>query len=451
MGFSSGDGVRDGEAVLTARLSGINPYDRPPARILLVDDEQDNLLALEAVLESLGQEIVKANSGRQALRRLLVEDFAAIVLDVKMPEMDGFETAALIRQRDRSRHTPIIFLTGLKSEEMLFKGYCLGAVDYLFKPVVPEVLRAKVGAFIELGQKSALLERHAQLLESKNIALESLSQAVSAANGELRRLNGRLEQEIATVERQARELARSNEELERFAYIASHDLQEPLRTVQSYTQLLARRYENKLDASAQEFIGFITEGVSRMQSLIVDLLSFSRLNSQGRKPEPLAGDSVLEEALSGLQVFIGENGAEITSDPLPTVVADRSQLRQVFQNLVSNAIKFRRDEPPRIHVGARRDGPDWVFTVRDNGIGIEPRHFERIFVVFQRLHSRDRYPGTGIGLALCKRIVENHGGRIWVESQPGHGSTFCFTLPAAEAAEQPAFAAPVADTARKSA
>jgi PAS domain S-box-containing protein len=225
------------------------------------------------------------------------------------------------------------------------------------------------------------------------------------------------------------DLERSNQELEQFAYVASHDLQEPLRMVASYTQLLEKRYKDQLGQDAKDFIRFAAEGASRMQRLINDLLVYSRVGSRGKPPEPTDFHTLLGQAIANLSLVIEENHAVVTSDQLPTVTADVSQMVQLFQNLIGNAIKFRVEESPRIHVSVEEKGSEWVFSVKDNGIGIDPQFKERIFIVFQRLHSREKYPGTGMGLAICKKIVERHDGKIWVESELGKGSTFYFTMP----------------------
>lgn len=226
------------------------------------------------------------------------------------------------------------------------------------------------------------------------------------------------------------ELKRSNDELQQFAYVASHDLQEPLRMVASYTQLLAKRYKGRLDADADEFIAYAVDGCDRMKGMIRDLLEYSRVGTKGRPLHKIAGEEALNRALANLRSTIEESGAIVTRDALPTITTDDTQLVQVFQNLVGNAIKYRGSAAPRIHISARKSGSEeWIFSVDDNGQGIEPQYFERIFILFQRLQGRQESSGTGIGLAICKKIVERQGGRIWVESQLDRGSTFYFSIP----------------------
>ena len=233
--------------------------------------------------------------------------------------------------------------------------------------------------------------------------------------------------------RKIEELKHSNEELDQFAYIASHDLQEPLRMVASYTQLLSRRYKGKLDADADQFIAFAVDGASRMQRLILDLLMFSRVGTNGQKLLDTSSEEALAQALNNLRSAIEESGAVVTHDPLPGVMADEMQLTQLFQNLIGNGIKYQNPGIPRVHVSAvRNGGGKWTFSVKDNGLGIAPQYFERIFDMFQRLHKREEFAGTGIGLAICKKIVDRHGGAISVASEPGHGSTFSFALAESE-------------------
>src|SRR5262245_52948042 len=368
--------------------------------ILMVDDQPARLLSYETVLADLDENLLKASSGKEALEILLKTAIAVVLVDVVMPEMDGYDLAALIRQHPRFRDTAIILVSGIHISDLdRLKGYDSGAVDYVSVPIVPEMLRAKVRVYIDLFRKTR----------------------------ELHRLNRDLEHLVA--ERTA-ELSRSNEELRQFAVIASHDLQEPLRMISSFVQLLSKRYKGKLDATAEEFIRFAVDGTRRMHGLIDDLLVYSRLDTTAAASTSVDCQKALGRALDNLRLAIDESGAVVEHDSLPIVRADESQLVQLLQNLIGNAIKFRqKDRPPRIQVGAEPRDRKWCLSVRDNGIGIDPRYFERIFQIFQRLHGREEYPGTGIGLAICKKIVDRHRGRIWVESKPGQGSTFHFTLP----------------------
>lgn len=249
---------------------------------------------------------------------------------------------------------------------------------------------------------------------------------------ELRRLDREIQQHLQEIERTNTELARSNKELEQFAYVASHDLQEPLRVISGYTQLLQRRYGDKLDATAQEYIASSLDSTKRLQQLIDDLLTFSRVSSRAKSFATVDLKDVLQVTISNLSALIDETQAQIIASALPNVTGDKTQIIQLFQNLLANALKFRRpDMAPEVHISASRDGDFWRITVADNGIGIAAHHAEKIFVIFQRLHSREKYPGTGIGLAICKKIIERHGGKIWLDTSVAQGATFHFTLPVA--------------------
>ncbi|MBM4298778.1 MAG: GAF domain-containing protein, partial [Deltaproteobacteria bacterium] len=272
------------------------------------------------------------------------------------------------------------------------------------------------------------------------VAIENreLFDKVRATNDSLELTNQKLDQ-------QTRALLRSNAELEQFAYVASHDLQEPLRMITGYTQLLAKRYGDKLGQDAGQFIGFMVDGAKRMRQLIEDILTYSRVDRRGKPLVACEVGPLLDQTLATLQLAIEESGAVVTHDELPKVHADPGQIVQLLQNLLGNAIKYHGDAPPRVHISCQRRGADWLFAVKDNGIGIEAQYAERVFIIFQRLHTREEYEGTGIGLAVCKKIVDRHGGRIWLESTPGQGATFFFTLPAqleSEIANHAALAAP---------
>lgn len=286
----------------------------------------------------------------------------------------------------------------------------------------------------ELG---VLIDGFNEMLTQIQVRDTALQEAHHELERRVEERTAELQQEVAERKRaeevlakKTAELIRSNAELQQFAYVASHDLREPLRMVASYTQLLARRYRGRLDAGAEEFIAYAVDGVNRMQTLIDALLEYSRVGTKDREFEKSDCEVIFNQTLTNLRATIKESSAVITHDPLPVVNADATQLGQLFQNLIGNAIKFRSDQAPRIHISASLNKKDWLFSVRDNGIGIDPQYADRIFVIFQRLHSMGEYPGTGIGLALCKKIVERHEGRIWIESELGKGATFYFTIPA---------------------
>jgi PAS domain S-box-containing protein len=328
-------------------------------------------------------------------------------------------------QRAREGYQKVIAEGEVRDYPLTLRHVSGRTMDVLYNATVYRNEAGEVQGVFAAARDITERKRTEQELEKYRQHLEEL---VGQRTAELETSNRQLQEEIAERKRVAEDLARSNKDLEQFAYVASHDLQEPLRIVSGYLQLIERRYKGKLAAEADEFINFAVDGAARMQSLIQDLLAYSRVGTQGRRFAPTDCENVFERAVGNLGRAVADSAATVTHDPLPTVLADATQLVQVFQNLIGNAIKFRGAEPPRIHVAARPQDGRWLFSVRDNGIGVEPQYAERIFVLFQRLHPRDKYPGTGIGLSVCQRIIERHGGRIWVESKPGEGSTFHFTL-----------------------
>jgi signal transduction histidine kinase len=381
-------------------MAALAAADLAAKTILIVDDMPANLEVVTGHLEIQGYCAVVALGGEEGIERAEFVLPDLILLDVMMPGLDGFETCRRLKANPRTREIPVIFMTALADTGDKLTGFSVGAVDYVTKPLNGAEVLARIDT---------------------HLTLYALRQQLAAQNAQL-------QAEIAAREEIQAALQRSNTELEQLAYVASHDMQEPLRMVASYLQLVAQRYHGKLDADADEFIGYAVDGAKRMQALINDLLAYSRLGTKARPFGPTDCNEVLATALSHLRVAIADSGAAVTHDPLPTVPADPSQLLQLFQNLLANAIKFRGDEPPRVHVSAEPLDAGWRFAVSDNGIGIAPEYFERIFVLFQRLHGRGSYAGTGIGLAICKKVVERHGGHIELESQPGKGSTFRFTL-----------------------
>jgi PAS domain S-box-containing protein len=352
-------------------------------------------------------------------------------------ETQGWGWTAALHPEDRDR-TAGVWTRSVQTRTLYDIEYRLRRHDGVYRTVavrgVPVLasdgtIREWIGTCTDITERREAekeLDRHRRHLEE---LVAQRTGELEAANRQLQTEIGERQRAVEESGRAAQELARSNRDLEQFAYVASHDLQEPLRAVAGYIGLLQRRYGESLDASAGEYIAGALDGATRMQGLIGDLLVYSRAGTRGKEPGPAEVQAILKNTMENLRASIQESGAVITADPLPTVQADAVQLTQLFQNLIGNAIKFRADRPPQIHIGARREKSRWIFSVRDNGVGIDPQYHERIFLIFQRLHTRTKYPGTGIGLAICKKIVERHGGEIWLESQPGQGSTFYFTIP----------------------
>ena len=405
-------------------------------KILLVDDREDNLLSMETILEPNGYKFVKASSGNEALKILLKDvDFALILMDVKMPNLNGFETASLIYDRERLRHIPIIFITANNyGEENIFKGYRTGAVDYIYKPINPELLRAKVGVFIDLYKKNHRLIAQEQKLIAINKSLENEIRERIASEFQVKELNRRL---VENVDR----LESANKELDAFAFMASHDLQEPLRKINTFTDILAYKFGPGIDPESAKYLKSIQNAASRMQLLIKDLLTFSKISNEKESLVECDLNLIISDALKDLESRIQEKNAKIEVDKLPLIPGNPTLLRSLFLNLVENAIKYsKKDVPPFINIkyitkperGRASDGQIGKFcrvTVNDNGIGFEQKYAEHIFSMFRRLHSMSEFEGTGIGLAICKKIVEKHNGYISAYSDVNKGSTFIISLP----------------------
>jgi two-component system sensor histidine kinase/response regulator len=365
------------------------PLTEVKPNILVVDDRKENLLATEKVLRPLGARIFKACSGNEALTMILRQRFAVVLLDVQMPEMDGFETAMLMQEHSSMVGVPIIFVTAISKEDRYAaRAAEIGAVDYIFKPINQEILKSKVKVYLDL-----YVQRE-----------------------EILKLNAVLKQ--------------SNEELERFAYICSHDMQEPVRMMNSYAGLLADKYESALDPNYRKYLDLITSNAGRMQKMIRDILSFSRVGREKITVERVDCNQSLRDVLTEFESVIDEKGAHIICGDLPVFDTSATLVRVLFQNLIGNALKFQDgSKPPEIEIQAERVGDMWKFAVRDNGIGIDPAFRDRLFTIFQRFHRKEDYPGTGIGLSTCRKFLQLCGGEIGFDSAPGQGTVFFFTLP----------------------
>jgi signal transduction histidine kinase len=405
--------------------------------ILVVDDREDNLFSIEAILEKDNYTIHKANSGRAALKILLQQhDFSLILMDVQMPELNGFETAAIIYERDKLKNIPIIFITAHDyDDDYIFKGYKTGGVDYISKPINPQLLRVKVGVFVELYRKNRQLVQHEKKLIAANKSLQREIEERRASEEKVRLLNAQL------VENNAH-LKAVNEELDRFAYVASHDLQEPLRKIMVFSDKILMKDNN--DKETEKYFKKIITSSERMQMLINDLLSFSRHSASPADFKETDLNVLAKEAISELEIEIENTNAQIYVSELPVLHVIPSLMRQLFYNLLSNAIKFRKKSTdPIVHINAEAASPKdfssrakandgrnfYKISVADNGIGFDPKYADDIFVVFKRLHSYHEFEGSGVGLSICKKIIEKHHGFIKAQSVPGDGSTFMIGLP----------------------
>ena len=396
----------------------IRPSDRPTVRsggptdhvnILLVDDKPANLIALEAMLQGLGQKLVKAGSGREALKWLLTNDAAVVLLDVKMPDMDGFETATLIRERDKSRHTPIIFLTAAdQAQTQAVRGYAVGAVDYMVKPVVPEFVRSKVAVFVELAKKNDLLQRQAELLR----AGEQEARELADARAEL-----------------VRDLEHKNRELESFSYAVSHDLRAPLRRIESFSRAVQESQGERLDDDGHRYLDRVREASQQMSQLIDDVLYLARVTRAEMREQEVDLSGLVTLLLDRMRESEPQRPVEVKVRPGITVLGDGQLLRIAVQNLLENAWKFTGKTPaPRIEFGTASVQGEQSYFVRDNGAGFDMAYADRLFGPFQRLHLQTEFPGTGIGLATVQRIIHRHGGQVWADGLPGQGATFHFTI-----------------------
>jgi signal transduction histidine kinase len=401
-------------------------------KILLVDDREDNLLSIQTILEPNGYEFVKARSGREALKVLLNEyDFAMILMDVKMPNLNGFETASLIYERDRLKHIPIIFITANNfGDENLFKGYQAGGVDYIFKPINPDVLRAKVAVLVDLYQKNYRLKIQEQKLIAANKSLESEVQERISSEEKIKQLNQQL---LVYIDR----LESVNKELDRFAFMASHDLQEPLRKIRLFASKLSVKYDTLMDDAGRHDFERIQKAAERMQTLIHDILTFSKISEDNSEFIPIDMNNVIREILGELDDEIKTKKANVTVDKLPALKVNPGLIRLLFHNLISNALKYsKKDIPPTIAITSDQapensNGSQKYnrIMVKDNGLGFDQKYAEEVFGMFKRLHQESKMEGTGIGLALCKKIAEHHKGFISALSKTDEGSTFILSLP----------------------
>ncbi|MDJ0636569.1 MAG: ATP-binding protein [Xenococcaceae cyanobacterium MO_188.B29] len=415
--------------------------------VLIVDDTLTNLEVLSDYLQSGGFTVSIASDGISALNQAEYIEPNIILLDILMPGMNGFEVCQQLKANPKTRDIPVLFMTGLTDIADKIRGFELGGVDYVTKPVNKEEVVARIKTHLSLQRMRAHLQAQNRQLSQEIYIRQQTEAKLKQSQHLLSTLNEELEQRVAErtdellqakkqLEHINTKLLHSNQELEKFAYVVSHDLQTPLRSLSMFTQLLAQEYKELLDAQADEYISYISDGANRMQTLIQDLLAYYRAGNSEQTWICVNLEETLKQTVIDLKASILENKAEIIVKKLPKVIANPVEMGQLLQNLITNSIKFRGQDNPKIEIDTISQPKQWLISVKDNGIGIEKQYRHKVFQVFQRLHSQNKYPGTGVGLTICQKIVERYGGEIWVESLVGKSSTFYFTLPKKECLHQ---------------
>ena len=387
-------------------------------KILIVDDNPNNLKVLYTYLKNASFEVLVAEDGESGIEAVQHSQPELILLDVMMPDLDGFEVCRRLKSDRATQGIPIIFLTALSETVNKVLGFEVGGVDYITQPIENEEVVARVKTHLAM-------RRMRDCLQQQNDNLKGEIERRKEVETELQLSNNNLEETVAD---RTAELTSSNQDLEQFAYIASHDLRQPLRKIRMCTEYLSEDYAHCFDEQAESYMEYITKSIDRMYLLIDDLLTYSRVGKQEEAYIPIDLNTIVQDCLEDLSLAIKEKQATINYDNLPTVKGISSEMRQLFQNLIGNALKFTGERSPAIDITAKTQNQLYLFKVADNGIGIEPQYADKIFQMFQRLHAASEYEGTGIGLAICQKVVTRHGGKIWVESELGKGSAFCFTI-----------------------